>query len=186
MSELNFQYKDIILWKWWHWMLCLLVIRSNKKSVAAILRTPLGLPTAVLNWDVSWSQTSKWIEMTNLGLNIGVLNREVSSWQWCPMREVNRMPWHCAVLIETTAEEWKQIDFYWVIWSNVRKYMYMSLSLNDLILTYHQMIAYVIWLASFVNLPSVLREMHCQLPLQGPLLLWENKMYVPILQLTWS
>jgi hypothetical protein len=26
--------------------------------------------------------------MTNLGLNIGVLNREVSSWQMCPLREV--------------------------------------------------------------------------------------------------
>jgi hypothetical protein len=29
------------------------------------------------------------MEMTNLGLNIGVLRREVASWQRCPLREVS-------------------------------------------------------------------------------------------------
>jgi hypothetical protein len=40
--------------------------------------------------EVSWfqSQRSKWIEMTNLGLSVGVLNREVSSRQRYPLRVV--------------------------------------------------------------------------------------------------
>jgi hypothetical protein len=57
-------------------------------SRTSLLRTSLGLTNAVLNWEVSGLQRSNWMEMTNLGLKFGALNREVSSWQWCPLREI--------------------------------------------------------------------------------------------------
>jgi hypothetical protein len=61
---------------------------ENRSYIQSLLRTPLGLTNAVLNWKVSRLQRLIWMKMTNLGLRFAVLNREVSSCQRCPLRKV--------------------------------------------------------------------------------------------------
>jgi hypothetical protein len=50
-------------------------LHPRKYSRTSLSRTPLGLTTVVLNWEVSWLQRLKWIEITNLRLKVDVLNR---------------------------------------------------------------------------------------------------------------
>jgi hypothetical protein len=61
-------------------------------------------------WEASLLRRSKWLEMTNLGLNYGgLINREMSSWQRCPLGPtVLVLVWHSYDVQKGLMSIWKR------------------------------------------------------------------------------